>query len=188
MIPVLPMGVDLSSIAHLGSALFTPDEIQAGLDAYHNSGVSARKFVKQLITNKLKGNKRVGKTQGEQLKLDLGLGNFQYVVIQQILPAPCQMLVVTYDSRRPFAYIAPVKVRKISSNKIIKIKKNGRAYLTKPMRLTPPTAIAQFGRRLNSGTIVIVRDLAGEYLHSKKALKMSESKEKIDFIVLDYNA
>lgn len=121
------------------------------------------------------------RTAGQQLKHDLGLGKFPYVMVQKVIDVPINILVVTVDSRRPTVYLSPFRVKSSDSSRLLKVKHYGMAFLAKDYKLTPPLLIERTSPFVGLGTLFIFRDLGGEYL---KNSKMYESEE---YIVLDYN-
>jgi len=191
MIPIIPLDFDLQNFADIGhnfGQMFTPDEIAAGVDAYSKSGVNGGKFVKDAIKNRLLKKSKVGNSYGETLKITLGLEKYRYVMIQKIVPAPIPIYVCYYDSKRSNVYIPPIKIKQLSQSQLRRVKKNGMEYLAKKVRLTLPIPIEQLGHRVDSNSLIIVRDIAGERMWQKKPLQMNESVEDIQFVVMDYNA
>jgi hypothetical protein len=118
----------------------------------------------------------IGRTTGERLKRDLGLANFPYVMIQKVLDVPIPIYIITIDSRRPTIYLSPFKVRSADSSKIKKVKQSGFSFQMKTFKATSPMPIERSNPLVSTDTIIIFRDLAGEYLIDiKKYNKMNES-------------
>src|SRR5512147_1075844 len=102
MLP-LPIDVDLSSLSNLAVPMGVTSSLSSLVDP--TQATSIIKGIRSKV-------KRRGKNGGEQLKFDLGLQNYPYVMIQKVIAAPIPMFLVSYDSRRPSVYISPSKLRK----------------------------------------------------------------------------
>jgi hypothetical protein len=118
----------------------------------------------------------IGRTTGERLRRDLGLDNFPYVMIQKILDVPVHIYLITVDSRRPTIYLSPFRVRSADSSQIKKVKQNGMAFQMRNFKTTPPMPIERSNPLISTDTIIVFRDLSGEYLiDTKRYNKMNES-------------
>lgn len=122
------------------------------------------------------------RTIGITLKKSLGLGKFPYVMCQKVMDVPMNIFLITVDSRRPTVYLSPYRVKSADSSKLLRVKPYGLAYLAKSYKLTPPMQLERVSPMVGMGTLFIVRDLAGEYIHNTK---MFEEKSK--YVMLDYN-
>jgi hypothetical protein len=120
---------------------------------------------------------------GLELKTALGLDKFKFAYIQKILGAPQMIFVITVDSRRPNIYLSINRVRKSTATTIQKAKRYGRhAYLMMNYRMTPPILIDHTNPIINTGTLVIRRDIGAEYYLNKK---MFEDVENNNIEVID---
>lgn len=106
-------------------------------------------------------------SSGKKLKKSLGLINYPYVMIQKIIGAPVSIFVATYDSRRPTIYLSPVRIKNSDSCSIFKVDKAGILLNLQNYKMTPPLPIEYSNIRVGSNTIIILRDLAGEYLKNR---------------------
>lgn len=123
------------------------------------------------------------RTSGSQLKFELGLGKFPYVMLQKVIDVPMNVFVITVDSRRPTLYLSPFRVRSADSTRLMRVKQYGLAYLAKDFKMTPPMPIERTSPLVGLSSIYIVRDLAGNYIMDHKLYESKESK----YIILDYN-
>lgn len=123
---------------------------------------------------------------GTHIKKDLGLENYPYVYIQKILNGSIPIFIVTFDSRRPNIYLSPIKVRKIDTSQVKKIKKYGKQFIFKDYKMTLPILIEDSNIIVSSGNMFIIRDIAGEYYKGSKRPKINESRND-KFIIVDYN-
>lgn len=125
----------------------------------------------QTIKNKAidiaKGITRIGVLPyGQQFKRDLGLNNFEFVWVQKILGLPFNIYIVTLDSKHPDRYI-PMMTVKNSKSLVIKRLKNFRdIYKFKGFKTTPPVQIDDFNKQVESGSIILMHDLAGEWFNN----------------------
>lgn len=105
---------------------------------------------------------------GQQLKIDLGLANFQNVVIQKAINFPIPLYVVTYNSRYPERAIFYSKVKAIKTSFLAKLRQYGNQSKFKMLKLTPPVDLNYFNKTLRSNFYIYCRDLCGENFRDKK--------------------
>jgi hypothetical protein len=120
---------------------------------------------------------------GSDLKKSLGLDNFPYVYIQKILSIAQPTFIITVDSRRPKIYLSISRVKKSRSTLVQKIKRKGIDYvIPQDFRLTPPVLIDSTNPLVNTGTLIIRRDIGADYWLNTK---MFESELNLTFEILD---
>ena len=135
-----------------------------------------------IITNisKLITSSDSQRTIGSNLKKSLGLGKFNYVMVQKVMDVPMNIYIVTVDSRRPTVYLSPYKIKTTDCSKILKVRQYGLANLSKNFKLTPPMPIERTSPIVGISSVFILRDLAGDYLLDNK-LYESEQYKVIDY-------
>lgn len=117
---------------------------------------------------------------GTELKSSLGLNKFQFCYIQKILNTSIPTFVVTMDSRRPFAYLSVARVKKSKTTTIQKARRYGKhAYLMLDYKMTPPVLLDNTNPIINSGTIIIKRDIGAEYYLNRSMFEDIENKLKV---------
>jgi len=109
---------------------------------------------------------------GLQLKKDLGLENFQNVVIQKAINYPITMYVVSFNSRYPERAIFYSKVKNIKTSAIKRLKQYGQENKFKDIKLTPPVDLDYFMGRVRSNAYVYLRDMCGEQYRDKQMFQM----------------
>lgn len=115
---------------------------------------------------------------GEQLKKDLGLSKFKYVMIQKIIDFPISFYVVTVDSRFPSVYLTYSKIKKAEFTSLQKIKVKNNEYNLRDFKLTPSFPIEEFNGIISSNAMVLTKDLAGEYFRNKSLYEYKNKKYK----------
>jgi len=143
--------------------------------------------IANLITNPVKGVTDLLsiRTTGAQLKHDLGLENYPFVLIQKLINSSVHFYIISYDSRRPSLYLSPFRVKATDTTQLRQIKQHGQTFLMKKFKTTPPVLLDRTNI-IMSGAVVVVRDLVGDYIKDRRLVKkMNESVN--DYIVLDYN-
>lgn len=108
-------------------------------------------------------------TKGLVLKQKLGLDNFENCMIQKIINFPIPFFIITIDSKYPNKYMTYSRLKSIDSTKLIKLKYRPDTLLQNmdfsevKLKLTPPLNIDEFNASIITGSILMIRDLAGEY-------------------------
>ena len=115
-------------------------------------------------------------TTGENLKIELGLSKFPYVMIEKIIDFPYQFFIITLDSRRPSVYLSYSKIKKIQSTSLDKFSVGGEHYNFKKFKKTPPLEIENFNGSISSRGLVFIRDIAGEYFMNDKMYESKNNK------------
>lgn len=119
------------------------------------------------------GNLPVFNSVGKQLQYDLGLSKFKNNVwIQKVLNIPISIFIITFNSRYPNVDWGTSRVRKIKSTQIKKIKQLGLNTIEDRLRMTPPLKLSSTHIRPRTGSLLILRDIAGEYLRNPKAFEI----------------
>jgi len=109
---------------------------------------------------------------GQQLKIDLGLANFQNVVIQKAINFPIPLYVVTYNSRYPERAIFYSKVKSIKTSFLAKLRQYGNQSKFKTIKLTPPVDLNYFNKTLRTNVIIYARDMCGEQFRDKNMFQV----------------
>jgi len=112
---------------------------------------------------------------GALLKKNLGLNNFKYIWVQKVINNAQPIFIITIDSRYPNNYLSPSKVKKVHSTKIKVVKKAGDVVVDKDFKLSPPLELEFAHISLTSNSIIIFRDIAGEYFRDEKMFESLES-------------
>lgn len=111
-------------------------------------------------------------TQGEQMQADLGLKNFgDNVFIQKVINSALPIYIITYNSRYPKVHLSALRVKKIKSTWMGKIKRNGVHVHLKNIKLTPPLILNSSLTHMVTGSIVVMRDIAGEFMRQPKVFE-----------------
>jgi len=125
------------------------------------------------------------RSTGMQLKHNLGLDKFNYVMLQKVLDISIHMYIITVDSRRPTVYLSPFRVKSEDFSKVKRIKKRGNEFLMKDFKTSIPIQIEKTSPIVGTNTVIIFRDLAGAYLLNANVYSpMTEDKDQI---IMDYN-
>ena len=118
-------------------------------------------------------------TGGQQLQADLGLSKFkQNVFIQKVIGYALPVYIITYNSRYPGVNLGAIRVKKIKSTSISRIKRKAIHVFSKPIKLTPPLPLQNSMFQPVTGSIIIMRDIAGEYLRNPKVFECIEVNNK----------
>lgn len=107
-------------------------------------------------------------TYGQILKDKLGLSDYRKVYIRKLVSTPIEVYSITYDSHRPSISILNEMFNKFRTLKILKPKQPGMhssALKLKKYKTYPPQLIEEFDDQLPTSAILIVNDIAGEYLY-----------------------
>lgn len=103
------------------------------------------------------------RTPGKRLQDQLGLGKFENVVIQKVINFSIPTFIITVDSRRPSVFISRSKLKKSLTSQLKTASfKAMHPQITK-FTMTPPVRLDTFGGRMSSRSIIMVRDLVGDY-------------------------
>ncbi len=118
-------------------------------------------------------------TGGQQLQADIGLSKFKRnVFIQKVIGYALPIYIVTYNSRYPNVNLGATRVRKLKSTWIGKVKRKAIHINLSQIKLTPPIPLASSMIQPVSGSIIIMRDVAGEYLRNPKVFECVEVNNK----------
>jgi hypothetical protein len=105
--------------------------------------------------------------KGIELKKALGLEKFEFCYIQKVLGISVPIFFVTVDSRRPTVYLTMYKVNTSKSTIIRRLKRaTGDFYFLNKFVMSPPLLIERSTVNVLGNAIIIIRDLAGEYLRN----------------------
>jgi len=122
-------------------------------------------------------------TGGRQLQIDLGLKNFgKNVYIQKIIGIALPVYIITYNSKYPKVLLPIMKVKQIKSTWPGKIKRKGIHVFAKKIKLTPPIPLISSLVNMTTGSIVIMRDIAGEYLRQPRVFECVEINNKLKLV------
>jgi hypothetical protein len=115
-------------------------------------------------------------TAGEQLIADLGLEKFRYIFVQKVLGYALPIYIITFNSRYPTVSLSATRVKKLKFTWVGKAKKMGIHTYVKPIKLTPPIYLKSAMISMTTGSIVIQRDISGEYLRNPKMFSYTDYK------------
>ena len=113
---------------------------------------------------------------GRQLQVDLGLAKFKKVFIQKVLGQSLPIYVITFNSRYPNVTLSATRVKKLKFTWIAKAKRSGLHTRIKPVKLTPPLYLESAMIRMTSNSIIVFRDLAGEYLRQPRMFAYTDKQ------------
>jgi len=114
----------------------------------------------------------VFKSVGKQLQHDLGLSKFKNVWIQKVLNVPMSIFIITFNSRYSNVDFGSARVRKVKSTQLKKVRQLGVHTIEDKLRMTPPLRLSSVSIRPRNGSLLILRDIAGEYLRNKKIFEV----------------
>jgi len=115
-------------------------------------------------------------TAGKILIRDLGLEKFgKNIFIQKVIGSALPIYIITYNSKYPNVALSASKVKKLKFTWIGKIKRKAIHTYVKPVKLTPPLYLDSAMVTMTSGSLVIFRDLAGEYLRNYKMFSYTDT-------------
>jgi len=119
-------------------------------------------------------------TQGEQMQADLGLSKFRdNVFIQKVLGYATPIYVVTFNSRYHRVGLSASKVKKLKSTWLGKVTRKAIHIYLGNAKLTPPLILASSLIHPTTGSLIVMRDIAGEYMRNKKAFECVEENNKL---------
>jgi hypothetical protein len=118
-------------------------------------------------------------TTGQKLLNAFKLNKFKYVWIQRIIDLSVNVWIITVDSRRPNSYLSMSKLRRLDSMIIKRAKKSSNLILLRQPKFSVPIPLEYFNGRIQSGAVLIRRDIAGEYFMNKDYYTESLKKIKI---------
>lgn len=101
---------------------------------------------------------------GQTLKSQLGLTNFDYVYIQKVLGLSYKIYIISINSRYPSKFI-PYKILKNSQVADIFLAKSN--SIGGNLRLTPPIELDMFRGKIQNNSIIFIRDVSGEQFIDK---------------------
>jgi hypothetical protein len=115
---------------------------------------------------------------GTQLKHSLNLEKLFYVYIQKVMGIPMNVFVLTFDSRFPNVYLPLARVKKSNATTIQKVSSANSTFANMTnYSFTPPVIIEYTEPLVNTGTLIIKRDIGAEYLLNKKLYENINLKE-----------
>ena len=121
---------------------------------------------------------------GKQVKKALGLTKFPYVFVQKIINFPINVYIFTLDSRYPNVYMSVLAVKKSQSAIVKNAFRKGLSVDLKDYKLTPPLLLDHASLDIQSNSMIIRRDIAGDYFRNKR---MFENKDILKGAkVIDY--
>ena len=115
-------------------------------------------------------------SDGMRLIKSLNLQEFKFVWVQKIINYPTSVFIITIDSYHPNTYLSMSRIKKAKSTIITNAKKYGDEVLIKEFKLTPPLDLWYAQINIKQDSLIIVRDLAGEYLQDDKMFECINSK------------
>jgi hypothetical protein len=144
-----------------------------------------KKSVKDKIKTAIKNAgdpKLKGTAQGLALIKLLGLEKVKYVWCQKILNSSISIFIITFDSRNPTRYLPIGKIKKNPVLKTHRLKtKVGVPDDLLKWKYNVPVQLRNLKMVANTGSLIIVNDLAGIY---RRDPKIVESVEQYKIVVL----
>ena len=101
-------------------------------------------------------------TEGQLLKQSLGLYNFKKAYIQKAFDTSPPVYIITVDSRHDGLPITWSRIKKFRTTLLAKTT-NGNMEI-KQTKLTPPIELDDFTPLIPLRSLILFRDIAGEYL------------------------
>jgi hypothetical protein len=106
---------------------------------------------------------------GKDLIKQLGLSKFSNISIQKIIGISIPIYIITFDSRYNRRFLTYSRLNNIKSTSIKKIKSFSNDILQlKNVKLSPPANLYNIDLDISPSTILLLRDIAGEYFRTKK--------------------
>lgn len=127
---------------------------------------------------KLYGTNRM--TTGDKLILELGLENFKNVYIEKSIGFSPSIFIVTVDSRHDGRPITTSMVRKVDTSVIYKVLSGFKTEIEQ-LKFTPLIPLSDYDGTLHTRSVILFRDLSGEYM--QKDLLYSESVKVVKGLV-----
>lgn len=108
--------------------------------------------------------------KANELKVRLGLQNYTYCYIQELLTSSIPVYMITFNSFQPDKHI-PNKLLKFSEiGDLFKVKKKE----IKVSKFSDPTNLDSFNKDIPENTLMFVRDLAGLIVLEKRTYNFSK--------------
>ena len=105
---------------------------------------------------------------GRVLQDDLGLERFKHIFLQKVIGIALPIYVITYNSKYPNVTLSASRVKKLKFTWIGRAKEKGIHTYVAPAKLTPPLYLESAMVNMVTGSLVIFRDLSGEYLRNPR--------------------
>lgn len=118
-------------------------------------------IAKKYLINKIK-DLIFGKS-GKGLKAWLGISKFNQSYIQRVINSPINIFIITVDSKYPERFITYSRLKNSKVNDMVKVKANWKEKGFDDLRLTPPILLEEFKDIIPANSLLIRRDLCGEY-------------------------
>jgi len=121
-------------------------------------------------------------TKGQILIDDLGLSKFKHLFVQKVMGIAVPIYIITLNSKYPNIELSASRVKKLKFAWLGKAKKKGVHTYVAPIKLTPPLYLDSAMIHMSSGSLVFIRDIAGEYLRQPKMFAYTDYKmnKKVD--------
>jgi len=107
-------------------------------------------------------------TAGQTLINDLGLEKFRHVYIQKVMGLAQNIYIITYNSKYPTIDLSATRVKKLKFTWLGRAKRKGVHTYIAPAKLTPPIYLKSSLITMTSGSLVVMRDISGEYLRNPR--------------------
>lgn len=121
------------------------------------------------------------KTAGEELKSQLGLDKFQNIYIQKVINSSLPVYIITVDSRRPTLHLTNSKLKSVQSTYLRRYLDRGGSVTLNDFKLSPSFDLESYTGIIPSRSIIIFRDLGGEYRRNPMFYNESTSPIKYRF-------
>jgi hypothetical protein len=125
----------------------------------------------------------LGLTHGQTLQKDLGLSKLgNNVYIQKVIGIALPIYIVTFNSRYSTTLIGSTRVKNIKSTWLGKVKIKGVHLYLKHIKLTPPLQLNSSMTYMVSGSLIIMRDIAGELFRNPKVVECQKINNKLKLV------
>lgn len=102
-------------------------------------------------------------TSGEKLIIELGLEKFNNIYIEKSISFTPAIFIITVDSRHDGRPITTSMVRKVDTSVIYKVLSGFKTEIEK-LKFTPLIPLRDYDGTLHTRSIILFRDLAGEFM------------------------
>lgn len=115
-------------------------------------------------------------TAGQQLQADLGLEKYgRNCWVQKVIGYALPIYIISFNSRYPTVNFGQARIKKIKTSWVGRVKRKGIHTYIKGVKLTPPLSLQLAMLKPVSGSIIIMRDFAGDILSNPKFLRFTKN-------------
>jgi hypothetical protein len=106
--------------------------------------------------------------KGNELKELLGVEKFHYVWIQKVINLSVPIFIITCSSRFSNFWYSRVRLRNMKSMFVKRLKVKGGGFFLDDFKTTIPILIEEYHNTIPKNSLIVFRDLAGEYYRVKR--------------------